>query len=114
MVASRPSDARHASASIVGWSPEYGDAFAALNREWLEKYFRVEPIDEKVLSDPERHILRPGGAILYALLGLDAVGTVALINKGTGRFELTKMAVTGAHQGAGLGRQLLCAAICPV
>ena len=36
-------------ADIVDWHPHYGDAFGRLNREWLEKYFRVEPVDEPVL-----------------------------------------------------------------
>lgn len=39
-----------------------GDAFGQLNREWLEKFFRVEPIDEEMLSDPQSTIIDPGGA----------------------------------------------------
>jgi ribosomal protein S18 acetylase RimI-like enzyme len=96
---------------IVDYSADFGDAFARLNREWLEKYFRVEPIDEKVLSDPQSSILDPGGAILYALVGGEAVGTVALKHQRAGSYELTKMAVTSDHQGQGLGRKLLRAAI---
>jgi len=79
--------------------------------EWLEKYFRVEPIDREILRDPEGAIIRPGGAILYALHGDEVVGTVALKHQGDQVFELTKMAVTFAHQGRGLGRQLLWAAV---
>jgi len=96
---------------IVDYSADFGDAFARLNREWLEKYFRVEQIDEQVLSDPQTSILDPGGAILYALVGGEAVGTVALKHQGAGSYELTKMAVTNGHQGRGLGRKLLRAAI---
>lgn len=96
---------------IVDYSADFGDAFARLNREWLEKYFRVEPIDEKVLSDPQSSILDAGGAILYALVGGEAVGTVALKHQRGGSYELTKMAVTSGHQGLGLGRKLLRAAI---
>ena len=54
---------------------------------------------------------RPGGAILYAVQEGEAVGTVALKYQGDGVYELTKMAVTRACQGQGLGRQLLRAAI---
>lgn len=96
---------------VVDWSPDYGDAFGRLNREWLEKYFRVEPIDEKVLADPQASILDDGGFILYVANGDTAVGTVALKHQGDGVFELTKMAVTEGHQGSGLGRLLMCAAI---
>lgn len=96
---------------IVEYSGVYGNAFERLNREWLEKHFRVEGIDEEILSDPQTTILNDGGAILYALEDGEAVGTVALKHHGNGCFELTKMAVTEAQQGHGLGRQLMRVAI---
>lgn len=96
---------------IVDYSNEYGDAFERLNVEWLEKYFEVEPIDKDVLADPQSTIIDHGGAVLYACLGSEAVGTVALKCESDGVFELTKMAVTEACQGLGIGRQLLGAAI---
>lgn len=96
---------------IVDYDSRYGNAFERLNCEWLEKYFRVEPIDRAILADPEQTVLQPGGVILYAVDRDRAVGTVALKYHGDGVFELTKMAVTEAFQGRGLGRQLLCAAI---
>ena len=96
---------------IVDWEPRYGDAFGRLNREWLDKYFRVEPVDEPVLDDPDTHVLAHGGVILYAVQADRAVGTVALKHQGGGVFELTKMAVTEACQGQGVGRDLLRAAI---
>lgn len=99
------------SIKIVDYSPQYADAFERLNREWLDKYFRVEPIDAAILSDPEATILNDGGAILYVLVDDEAVGTVALHHYGDGLYELTKMAVTDGHQGRGLGRRLLSAAI---
>lgn len=100
-----------ADAEILDYSERYADAFAALNIEWLEKYFRVEPIDHEILSDPESNVLAPGGVILFARKGEDIVGTVALKCQADGVFELTKMAVTERCQGAGIGRQLLVAAI---
>lgn len=99
------------SVQIVDYSPRYGDAFARLNKEWLERWFRVEPIDEAVLSNPQSKVLADGGVILYALLDGEVQGTVALKHAGSGIYELTKMAVTSAAQGRGLGRQLLDAAI---
>jgi len=96
---------------IVDYSARYGAAFERLNVEWLEKYFRVEPIDREILRDPDGAIIRPGGAILYALCGGEVVGTVALKHQGDQVFELTKMAVTSAYQGKGLGRQLLSATV---
>ena len=99
------------SIKIVDYSSHHADAFERLNVEWLEKYFRIEPIDAEILSDPETTILKEGGVILYALLDEVAVGTVALHHYGDGLYELTKMAVTEDHHGKGLGRQLLSAAI---
>lgn len=96
---------------IVDFSARYGNAFKCLNVEWLEKYFRVEPIDHVVLSDPQSKVIDPGGAILYAVVDGKAVGTVALKHNGDGEFEMTKMAVTDSHQGMGLGRRLLSAAV---
>jgi putative acetyltransferase len=97
--------------AIVDYSARYGDAFERLNIEWLEKYFEVEPIDRRILSDPERTIIAPGGVILYACLGTDVVGTAALKHSGNGVYELTKMAVTESQRGLGIGRKLLCAVI---
>ena len=96
---------------IVDYDSCYGDAFERLNCEWLEKYFLVEPIDRVILADPEKNVLQAGGVILYAVDRDQAVGTVALKHHGDGVYELTKMAVTEAFQGKGLGRRLLCAAI---
>ena len=64
-----------------------------------------------MLSEPEKHILAPGGSILFALVGDEVVGTCALMPDGPGVYELTKMAVTGGHQGLGIGRRLMEAAI---
>ena len=91
---------------IVPFERRYAADFKRLNVEWLEKYFRVEPIDEEVLSKPAR-IVRDGGAIFLARYRGAIVGTCALLDAGDGRFELSKMAVTAGHQGLGIGRRLI-------
>lgn len=96
---------------IVEFSSQYANAFARLNTEWLEEYFHVEPIDGEILSDPQRHIIDSGGAILFARQGNEVIGTVALRRQGDGVYELTKMAVTRLSQGRGVGRLLLRSAI---
>ena len=95
---------------IIPFEARYRGDFKRLNVAWLEKHFRVEPIDEAVLSDPERHILEPGGRILFARVDGGIAGTCALMPEGD-RVELTKMAVDERFQGLGLGRKLLEAAI---
>ncbi len=92
---------------IFDFKPELRSAFLDLNTEWLQKYFYVEEMDQHVLSDPQKHILDPGGAIFYARYMGEIVGTCALINQQNGVYEISKMAVTAKSQGLGIGRRLL-------
>jgi DNA-binding MarR family transcriptional regulator/predicted GNAT family N-acyltransferase len=96
---------------IVPFAPELRAHFYRLNEAWLQKYFYVEEIDHRVLSNPESEILASGGAILFAELGEDIVGTCALMRQSDDVYELTKMAVEERRQGLGIGRALLDAAI---
>jgi DNA-binding MarR family transcriptional regulator/GNAT superfamily N-acetyltransferase len=96
---------------IIPYAARYRRDFARLNFEWLEHYFSVEPVDERVLTQPERHILEPGGHIFLARIGKEIVGTVALLRRPRGQFELSKMAVTTSRRGLGIGRLLLRRAI---
>jgi ribosomal protein S18 acetylase RimI-like enzyme len=96
--------------AVVTYDPAYRTEFKRLNVAWLTRYFRVEPIDERVLGDPEGEILSAGGEILFATLAGVVVGTVALKAEGDRSFELTKMAVDEPHQGVGYGKRLLEAA----
>jgi len=91
---------------IVDYSPEYAVDFKTLNTEWLEKYFYVEDYDNEVLSNPQKYILDKGGAIYFALLAGEVVGTCALMQPHPGEYELTKMAVTQKAQGKQAGKKL--------
>jgi N-acetylglutamate synthase-like GNAT family acetyltransferase len=91
---------------IVDFTTENREYFKTLNIEWLKKYFVVEPIDEKVLSEPEKYILEKGGAIIFAKINNEIVGTCALKWKEGHTYELTKMAVTEKVQGLQLGKKL--------
>lgn len=81
--------------------------FERLNLEWLKKFFYVEDYDRKVLGDPEHYILNKGGHIFNATLMDQVVGTVSLIQRGEGIFELSKMAVTEKFQGLKIGEKLM-------
>lgn len=80
-------------------------AFAALNREWLERYFSIEPEDERLFASPEETILAPGGYIIFAQVDGELVGTAALVKREDG-YEFSKMAVSPRYQGLGLGRKI--------
>ena len=96
---------------IREYSPAMKKYFKSLNYEWLEGYFAVEEADDRILSDPNSKIVKAGGAVLFACLENEVVGTCALIRHRNGAYELAKMAVTKKYQGRGIGRKLLLAVI---
>src|SRR4051812_18597108 len=96
---------------IVPFRQEFSDAFALLNQEWIEQFFRMEESDRKMLRNPHASILSNGGQIFFALDGPTPVGTVAAVRQPDGVFELAKMAVRPSHQGRSLGERLGRAAI---
>lgn len=96
---------------IQNYHPEHQPVFERLNRDWIEKYFWMEPVDHEVLGNPEEHIIQPGGFIFMADYKNEIVGTVALKFVETGVYEFTKMAVDEKFQGLKIGKQLAEAAI---
>nr|WP_315147411.1 GNAT family N-acetyltransferase [uncultured Flavobacterium sp.] len=92
---------------IIPFSLSHKEAIKILNLEWLQKFFKVEPKDELVLSNPVEEIINKGGKIYYAQHLDEIVGTVSLLKIDTTTFELSKMAVTEKAQGLGIGRQLI-------
>jgi DNA-binding MarR family transcriptional regulator/GNAT superfamily N-acetyltransferase len=100
-----------AALAIVPYQPPLKEHFYRLNAAWLERHFRIEDIDRVMLGDPETYVLAPGGAIFFALLGSEVIGTCALLQESPGVYELSKMGVDETFRGLGAGRQLLDAAI---
>ncbi|MBW8882185.1 MAG: MarR family transcriptional regulator, partial [Asticcacaulis sp.] len=104
------SDAVMAGLEIVPYDPADPDHlryFAALNIEWLEQYFTVEPVDYTMFADPVATILAPGGAIYMAKVKGQIVGTCALIKRSETLYELGKMAVSRLFQAKGIGSRLV-------
>jgi DNA-binding MarR family transcriptional regulator/predicted N-acetyltransferase YhbS len=91
---------------IIDYQPRLKGHFRTLNTEWLERYFKVEPPDESLLSDPNGQILKRGGVVLFARLEGAIVGTAALLRRDADTYELAKMAVTQSAQGKQVGRCL--------
>lgn len=92
---------------IVEFADEWARDFAALNYEWIEKFFAVEKHDREILDDPQTFVIDPGGQIFMAIANGRAAGTVALIPASDGVMELTKMAVSPEFQGFGIGDDLM-------
>jgi GNAT superfamily N-acetyltransferase len=92
---------------VAAYRPELAPAFAALNRAWIEQFFRMEETDLEMLDDPDGHIISTGGQIFFALAqGNEPIGTVACVRVSDRIYELAKMAVSPSHQGRGIGELL--------
>ena len=91
---------------IIPFKTEYSQDFYNLNIEWLEKYFYVEPYDEKILSNPQKHIIDTGGFIFFIKNETKIIGTIALIRQQT-YFELSKMAILPEYRGQKIGLKLI-------
>ena len=91
---------------ILAYKKTYQPIFEKLNMDWLNKYFKVEPIDVKVLGEPEKFIIEPGGAIYFVSYKGNIIGTAALKVEDDHVLELTKMAVDPIYQGLGAGKYL--------
>ncbi len=81
------------SITIVEYRPEHQPYFEKFNRAWIEAWFEMEPVDEWVLTNPDKAILETGGAILMALYDGEVAGTVGLRKVEEDTYEFTKMAV---------------------
>src|SRR6476619_6575549 len=92
---------------ILPFTQENKEAIKALNDEWLEKYFFIEPNDIIQLSDHVGEILNKVGHIYYAWYNGEIVGTSSLMKISDEEYELAKMAVTEKYKGIGAGRLLM-------
>lgn len=91
---------------IVEYQPHHQPYFERFNRQWIEELFVMEPVDEWVLTNPDKAILEAGGAILMAEYDGVPAGTVGLRNVEDGIFEFTKMAVDPAFRRKGIAEAI--------
>ena len=118
---------------IVDYTPALAPLFYEINAQWIRDMFVLEEIDKQVLGNPQHYIIDEGGYIWFATArheqdlyssqsGLDkqqtvssqatsanqeVVGTCALLKRGQGAFELTKMGVLATARGLKVGEILL-------
>jgi ribosomal protein S18 acetylase RimI-like enzyme len=91
---------------IVDYRSWHQPFFDAFNRAWIEEMFEMEPVDEWVLTNPEKAILEPGGAILMAEYNGVPAGTVGLRKVDKDTYEFTKMAVDMHYRRLGIAEAL--------
>lgn len=102
----------HTNFIITDFQPAHQPAFQRFYQEWFTSCFHqpTEPMDDLVLTQPEKAILQKGGAILVACENTQVAGFVALKKTGVAEMELTKMIIRPQSRGKGVG-ELLCVAI---
>ncbi|SDT00453.1 GNAT family N-acetyltransferase [Microlunatus soli] len=93
-------------------SDDDAEAFRRINTEWISRLFTLTDEDRALLNDPRGRIIDPGGDVLLARADDGSVvGCVALVRYPDDVLELSKMGVTPAAQGRGVGRLLVAGAI---
>ncbi|MGQ0739615.1 MAG: GNAT family N-acetyltransferase [Bacteroidota bacterium] len=92
--------------NIVEYRPEHQPHFEKFNRQWIEEWFVMEPVDEWVLTNPDKAILETGGAILMAEYNGVIAGTVGLRKVDDETYEFTKMAVDPAFRRKGIAEAI--------
>jgi N-acetylglutamate synthase-like GNAT family acetyltransferase len=99
--------------AIIEYRDSLAGEFAAINGEWIDAMFVLEPHDRAVLENPRAHIIDRGGTILFVeAAGLGIVGAGALmLTEGTRALELTKMGVRENARGRKAGEFILAALI---
>jgi len=96
---------------ILTYQPEHQRWFEKLNRNWIEKYFWMEPVDFEVLQHPDENIVNHGGTIFMGTYNKEIAGTAAVKFVEPGVYEFTKMAVDEKFQGKKIGKAIAEAAI---
>ena len=91
---------------MIEYQPEHQPWFEKFNRQWIEEYFWMEPIDFEVLQRPDEYIISKGGKILVATYNKEIAGTVALKFVDAKTYEFTKMAVDSKFRGLKVGQAL--------
>lgn len=93
--------------SIIPFEPSLSGYFKDLNLDWIRRYFVVEPMDEKMLGDPQAYFIDTGGKIFFAKVDDKIAGTFALLKYDDGVCELSKMAVDTRFQGMNIGNLMM-------
>jgi ribosomal protein S18 acetylase RimI-like enzyme len=117
---------------IINYSTTLAPLFYSINAQWINDMFVLEEIDKEVLGNPQHFIIDNGGYIWFAKASneikapeskpfldnskyndaeladsSDVVGTCALLKRGEGAYELTKMGVLSSARGLKVGEVLL-------
>jgi GNAT superfamily N-acetyltransferase len=96
---------------IYTFRKELAAHFLAINQQWIEAHFCMEPFDWEQLKNPSENIVEKGGQVWFAAWQGKIVGTVAVKPIEDGTYELIKMGVLPEAQGKKVGQLLAESAI---
>lgn len=92
---------------VIPYDPAYKKDFIAMNRQWIQEMFTLEPADQVVLDHVE-DALAGGGQIFFALSEAgDALACCMVVPREAGEWELEKFAARGMYTGSGAGSACL-------
>ncbi|MDF1838862.1 MAG: GNAT family N-acetyltransferase [Planctomycetota bacterium] len=93
---------------FLTFRPELAPYFEAINKQWIVDMFTLEAADRETLEHPQERIIDTGGQIWFAKHAERGIlGCCAVMPKGEGAFELTKMGVLPESRGLKVGEKLL-------
>lgn len=95
------------SAELIDYNSKYQKTFSLLNMLWLEATVGVSDHDLKVLTHPEKEIIKKKGIIKLLKLNDEIIGTFVLLPVNDKDCELCKFTVKNNYRGMGLGEFLL-------
>ena len=64
---------------FLTYNPQYAQAYIDMNRQWIEKYFKIEAMDIAQLESHKSNILDVGGEIFFLLEDDTPAGTFAMV-----------------------------------
>ena len=92
--------------TIIPYEDRYRQAFARLNRQWLEDFVLLEHADQKHLNALRESIIEPGGQLFLAVENEIVVGTCAADHAGGSTVEIAKLVTAPFARRRGIGRLL--------
>ena len=94
----------------VDFNTSYTNDFVRLNKAWMEE-FELDGQQDPELIDPLKNVIEKGGRIILIEHDNSIIGTIALLNKETGSYEIAKLAVDKKFRGNGIGERLFLKAL---
>lgn len=92
---------------LFAYSPAMKKHYRSLYRKFLSDHYKIESVDEKLINDPNRKILKKGGSIIFASLNEEIVGTCSLMRHRNAVMEITGLFVLEHARGKQIGSAMV-------